>query len=425
MTSFVPLSADTSPVPSGPARVDIDLEAIAHNTEILLRAAGGAELMGVVKADAYGHGAPAVGRAVLDAGGSALGVTTLAEALELRQAGISAPVLAWLYSAGDDVSGALQAGIDLAIPSPLHLDAVLAGVRRSGLRAKVTPKLDTGLGRSGVLPAQWPEFLDRLVAAQRDGLIEVSGLMAHFANADSPGDPIIDTQVERLHEAVAEARAAGLECAVNHHSNAARTLTEGADGFEMVRPGIALYGLSPIEGEDFGLRPAMTFSAEILMVKDVPAGQGISYGHTWVAPRDTVVALVAAGYADGVWRLLSNKFSVEIGGRRYPQVGRVCMDQFMVDLGPRQPDGSVTGGVAAGDRAVMFGDPRRGAPHAGEWAETLGTIHYEVVCAARGRAARYVHSGRAPHPIGTGTGTGAGAATEDATGTDTATGGEG
>lgn len=399
MTSFVPLSSTTAPVPSGPARVDIDLGAIAHNTEVLVRAADGAAVMSVVKADGYGHGALAVGHATLDAGATALGVTTLAEAVALRGAGIAAPILAWLYSAGDDVSGALQAGIELAVPSPQHLGTVLAGVERSGLRARITPKLDTGLGRSGITPAQWPEFLDRLVAAQRAGLVETAGLMAHFANADAPGDPIIDTQVERLHAAVAEARTAGLECAVNHHSNSARTLTAGADGFEMVRPGIALYGLSPIDGEDYGLRPAMTFSAEVLMVKDVPAGQGISYGHTWVAPRDTVVGLVAAGYADGVWRTLSNRFEVEIGGLRCPQVGRVCMDQFMVDLGPRTAEGEVRGGIRAGDRAVMFGDPRRGAPHAGDWAATLGTIHYEVVCAARGRAARYVHASTRPDEL--------------------------
>lgn len=392
MTTFVPGSGATAPIPSGPARVDISLPAIAHNTAILAAKAPDAELMAVVKADGYGHGAAAVARTALESGASSIGVTTLAEAAALRQVGISAPILAWLYSAGDDVSGALQAGIDLAIPSPEHIDTVLAAARKSGLRARVTPKLDTGLGRSGIVPPHWERTFDRLAAAEREGLVEVTGLMGHFANADSPGDPIIDLQVERLHEAIGQARAAGLDCPRNHHSNSAGTLTRGSDGFEIVRPGIALYGLSPIEGEDFGLRPAMTFSAEVLMVKDVPEGQGISYGHSWIAPRDTVVGLVAAGYADGVWRLLSNNFDVELRGGRYAQVGRVCMDQFVVDLGPRTASGAVPGGIEAGDRAVMFGDPAEGAPHAGDWAEKLGTIHYEVVCAARGRAARYVHT---------------------------------
>lgn len=392
MTTIVPAAGSTAPIPAGPARVDIDLPAIAHNTGILAAKSPDAEVMAVVKADGYGHGAPAVARTALEAGATSLGVTTLAEAVALRQVGISAPILAWLYSAGDDVSGAIHAGIDIAVPSPEHLDAVLAGARKSGVRARVTPKLDTGLGRSGIMPPHWERTFARLAEAEREGIVEVTGLMAHFANADSPGDPVIDAQVAALHEAVAQARSMGLECPRNHHSNSAGTLTRGSDGFEIVRPGIALYGLSPIEGEDFGLRPAMTFSAEVLMVKDVPAGQGISYGHSWIAPRDTVVALVAAGYADGVWRLLSNNFDVQLRGERYAQVGRVCMDQFVVELGPRTASGAVPGGIREGDRAVMFGDPAQGAPHAGDWANKLGTIHYEVVCAARGRAARYVHT---------------------------------
>lgn len=373
----------------------MDLDAIGHNTEILVRAAGAAQVMSVVKADAYGHGAVPVARATLDAGAAALGVTTLAEGIELRQGGIDAPVLAWLYSSFDDVRAALCADIDLAVPAPAHLDAVLAAARATGRRAHVTPKLDTGLGRSGVTMDQWPQLLERLVAAEREGLIRVDGLMAHFANADAPGDPIIDEQVQRLHRCVEEARAAGLDCPTNHHANSAATLTRPDDGFEMVRPGIALYGLSPIDGEDFGLRPAMTFSAEVLMVKDIPAGQGISYGHTWHAPQDTTVALVAAGYADGVWRLLSNNLEVQLRGRRFPQVGRVCMDQFVVDLGSREDGGAVPGGIEAGDRAVIFGDPATGAPGAADWAARLGTIHYEVVTAVRGRATRHIHPRRA------------------------------
>jgi len=229
---------------------------------------------------------------------------------------------------------ALEADVDLAVPSPGHLDPVLDAARRTGRRARVTPKIDTGLARSGITLDDWPALLDQLVDASEAGLVEVTGLMAHFAHADDPGNPVIDEQVARLHECVREARARGLECPVNHHANSAATLTRPGDGFEMVRPGIALYGLCPIPDDGYGLVPAMTFSAEVLMVKKLAAGQGVSYGHTWHAPRDTTVALVAAGYADGVWRLLSGKLDVEIGGRRYPNVGRVCMDQFVVDLDP-------------------------------------------------------------------------------------------
>ena len=341
--------------------------------------------MAVVKADAYGHGAVGVSLAALRGGADALGVTTIAEALQLREAGITAEILAWIYLPSDDVRAALKGDVDLAVPSPAHLDTVIQAARRTGLRARVTPKIDTGLARSGITLEDWPEVLERLVAAQAGGLIEVTGLMAHFAHADDPGNPVIDQQVARLHECVAQARAAGLDCPVNHHANSAATLTRPDDGFEMVRPGIALYGLDPVGDLDVDLRPAMSFTADILMFKRLSAGQGVSYGHTWHAPRDTTVALISAGYADGVWRILSGRIDVEIGGVRYPNVGRVCMDQFVVDLGPT-PDPT----IRAGDTAVLFGDGTNGGPTAAEWADKLGTIHYEVVTAVRGRARRHV-----------------------------------
>lgn len=371
-------------VPPALCRAEIDLDAIEHNARVLVRSAAGARVMAVVKADAYGHGAVPVSLAALRGGADALGVTTIEEALLLRSAGIDAEILAWLFSAADDVRAAVEADIDLAVPSPGHLDAVLDAARRTATRARVTPKIDTGLARSGITLDEWPGVLDRLAAASEDGLIEVTGLMAHFAHADEPGNPVIDEQVRRLHECVSQARAHGLECPVNHHANSAGTLTRPEDGFEMVRPGIALYGLNPVEGLEVDLIPAMTFSAEVLMVKRIAEGQGVSYGHTWYAPRDTTVALVAAGYADGVWRLLSGHLDVSIHGHRYPNVGRVCMDQFVVDLGP-EPDEAIT----AGDTAVLFGDGADGGPTAAEWAKKIGTIHYEVVTAVRGRAARH------------------------------------
>ena len=370
-------------VPPAPCRAEIDLDAVEHNARVLVRHASGVRVMAVVKADAYGHGAVPVALAALRGGATALGVTTIAEALELRSAGIDAEILAWLYQASDDVRAAVEAGIDLAIPSPAHLDTVLEAARRTGRRARVTPKLDTGLNRSGILLEDWPNILERLVAATAGGLVEVTGLMAHFAHADDPGNPVIDQQVARLHECVAQARARGLECPVNHHANSAATLTRPGDAFEMVRPGIALYGLDPVGNLGADLVPAMTFSADVLMVKRLAQGEGVSYGHTWHAPHDTTVALIAAGYADGVWRLLSGRLDVEIGGRRYPNVGRVCMDQFVVDLGS---DAGTT--VRAGDTAVLFGTGAHGGPTAAEWADELGTIHYEVVTAVRGRASR-------------------------------------
>lgn len=371
-------------VPLAPCRAEIDLGAVEHNTRVLVRAAHGARVMAVVKADAYGHGAVPVSLAALRGGATALGVTTIAEALELREAGIDTEILAWLYLTSDDVRAAVEAGVDLAIPSAGHLDTVLEAARRTGRRARVTPKIDTGLARSGIPLEEWPAVLERLVAATAGGLVEVTGLMAHFAHADDPGNPVIDEQVARLHGCVSRARARGLECPVNHHANSAAALTRPEDGFEMVRPGIALYGLDPVGDLGFDLIPAMTFSADVLMVKKLLAGQGVSYGHTWHAPRDTTVALISAGYADGVWRLLSGRLDVVIRGRRYPNVGRVCMDQFVVDLGP-DPDPT----IRAGDTAVLFGTGVDGGPTAAEWADELGTIHYEVVTAVRGRAKRH------------------------------------
>ena len=379
----------TFSVPPQPCRVDVDLGAIAHNARILTRAAGDARVMAVVKADAYGHGAVPVAMAALRSGADALGVTTIAEAVALREAGIDAEVLAWLYAPDDDVRVAPACDIDLAVASPDHLAAVLGAARATGRRARVTVKLDTGMHRSGVTAEQWPAVLDRLVAAEGEGLVEVTGLMAHFSHADEPGgSDVTDAQAGRLHGYIAQARRHGLDCPVNHHANSAATLTRGAEDFQMVRPGIALYGLSPV-GDDHGLIPAMTFSAGVLMVRDLARGEGVSYGHTWVAPRDTVVALVAAGYADGVWRTMSGRFEVSIRGRRFPAVGRVCMDQFLVDLGPRGRDGRIPHEVVPGDTAVLFGDGSDGGPTAAEWAELVGSIHYEVVTAVRGRAVRH------------------------------------
>ena len=389
----------TTPAPT--CRTVVDLDAVTHNTRVMVEAARGARVMAVVKADGYGHGAVAAAQAALRGGATALGVTSVAEALALRAAGIDAEILAWMFAVDDDVAAAPEAGIDLSVPSPEHLDTVLDAARRTGRRVRVTPKIDTGLGRSGIALAEWSATLGRLVAASEAGLIEVTGLMAHFASAEVPGDEVSERQAAALRRCVTQARERGLECSVNHHANSAGTMLRPGDGFEMVRPGIALYGLSPVDPADdpegFGARlwPAMTFSATVLAVKDLAEGEGVSYGHTWHAPRDTTVALVAAGYADGVWRLLSNRMEVSVRGRRFPQVGRVCMDQFVIDLGPRGPGGEAPHGVHPGDDAVLFGDGADGGPTAAEWADLVGTIHYEVVTAVRGRAGRRHHVRRA------------------------------
>ncbi|NLU81776.1 alanine racemase [Rhodococcus sp. HNM0569] len=361
----------------------VDLDAIAHNVGVLREHAGDAALMTVVKADAYNHGVVAVARTALAAGADQLGVTTVAEGLELRAAGIDAPVLAWLHTVDADYAAAIVAGIEIGVSSPRHLAAVVAAAQAVGSPAVVTVKIDTGLNRNGVAPDEWDTMVDALAAAVADGAIRLHGAFTHLAHADEPHHPVIDRQKQRFDDALAQLRRRGLEPDVVHAANSAATLTRPDLRYDMVRPGIALYGLTPVpELGDFGLRPAMNLRARVALVKHVAEGEGVSYGHIWVAPKDTTVALLPMGYADGLPRLLSQKFEVQLGGKRRRAIGRVCMDQVVVELGPDAD------GVVEGDTAYVFGNGDHGEPNALAWAEELGTIHYEIVCGIRGRTTR-------------------------------------
>lgn len=367
----------------------IDLDAVAENVRRLREFAGEAAVMAVVKADAYNHGAVPVARAAVAAGARELGVTTLTEALELRRAGIDVPVLSWLHTVDADFAPAITAGVELGVSSTRHLASIVAAARETGVTAVLTAKIDTGLNRNGVARDEWPEFLQHLGRARAEGAIRLRGAFSHLAHADELGHPEIDCQRDRLREAVADLSRHGMRPEVVHLSNSAATVTRPDLRFDMVRPGIAMYGLSPIpEVGDFGFRPAMTLRTRVALVKKVRAGSGVSYGHRWVAPADTTVALLPMGYADGIRRNLSGRFEVQLGGRRRPQLGRVCMDQVVVDLGP---DGD---GVKEGDTAFFFGDGRHGEPVAQEWADLLDTINYEVVTGVGGRTVRtYVGGG--------------------------------
>ncbi|OKH61353.1 alanine racemase [Mycobacterium sp. SWH-M1] len=366
----------------------VDLDAIAHNISVLRERAGTAAVMAVVKADGYGHGASAVGRAALAAGAAALGVATVEEALALRSDGITAPVLAWLHPPGIDFAPALSADVEIAVSSVRQVQEVLSAVQRTGRTATVTVKADTGLSRNGVAPADFPAVVTALRDARSDDAVRVHGLMSHLAHGDTPDHPFNSVQAQRLTEMASVARAAGVPFDVVHLSNSPAALTRPDLAFDMVRPGIAVYGQSPIpERGDMGLRPAMTLACPVAMVRAIRAGDGVSYGHTWVAEKDTTVALIPAGYADGVFRPLSNRLSVQINGRRYPNVGRICMDQFLVDLGPGPVE------VTEGDEAILFGPGTRGEPTAQDWADLLGTINYEVVTSPRGRITRAYRGG--------------------------------
>ncbi|WP_431239028.1 alanine racemase [Mycolicibacterium aichiense] len=371
------------------AEAIVDLGAIAHNVRVLREHAGTAQVMAVVKADAYGHGAVAAGRAAVDAGAAELGVATIDEALALRQGGITAPVLAWLHPPGTDFAPALTADVGVAVSSVHQVGAVLDAVERTGHTAEVTVKVDTGLNRNGVSAADYPALLAELQRAASADAIRLRGIMSHLANGDVPDDPLNDLQAQRFTAMIAEARSRGIEFDVAHLSNSPSAMTRPDLGFDMVRPGIAVYGLSPIpERGDMGLRPAMTLRCTVAMVKPVKAGDGVSYGHTWIAERDTNLALLPIGYADGLYRTLGGRIDILINGRLRRSVGRVCMDQFVVDLGPGDP------GVAAGDEAILFGPGTSGEQTAQDWADLLGTIHYEVVTSPRGRVVRtYRESG--------------------------------
>lgn len=354
--------------------VRIDLGAVADNVRSVVSRVSGSQVMAVVKGDAYGHGLVPVARAARAGGAGWLGTAVLAEALALRAAGDTAPVLAWLAAPGADWAPALRARIDVGVSSVHQLAEVADAARTARSVARVHLKADTGMSRNGA-PTWDRSWEDLVTAAARTPTVEVVGLFTHLACADVPGDPATDTQLEAFRAAVATARSAGLAPSLLHVANSAAALTDPRTHLDLVRVGLATYGLSPVPGlagpAEFGLRPAMRFSARLAAVRTVPAGQGVSYGLTWRAPRATVLGLVPAGYADGVPRALSGRGTVGFRGARRPVVGRVCMDQFVVDLGP---------GVDAepGEEVVLIGDGVDG-PTAQEQADAAHTISWEVV----------------------------------------------
>jgi alanine racemase len=373
------------------AEAVVDLGAVEHNVRVLCEHAGRAQVMTVVKADGYGHGATRVARAALAADAAELGVATVDEALALRADGITAPVLAWLHPPGTDFAPALLADVQIAVSSVRQLDELLDAVRRTGRPATVTVKVDTGLNRNGVAPAHYPAMLTALRQAVAEDAIRLRGLMSHLVYADQPDNPINDAQAQRFSEMLTHARDQGVRFEVAHLSNSSATMSRPDLAFDLVRPGIAVYGLSPVpQLGDMGLIPAMTVKCAVALVKSIRAGESVSYGHTWTAQRDTNLALLPIGYADGVFRSLGGRLDVLINGRRRPGVGRICMDQFVVDLGPGQLD------VAEGDEAILFGPGTAGEPTAQDWADLLGTIHYEVVTSPRGRITRTYREAEGP-----------------------------
>jgi alanine racemase len=349
------------------AEAIVDLSAIRANVALLKEKAG-VDLLAVVKADAYGHGLVPVAKAALEGGANWLGVALLEEAITLRKAGITAPILAWLVPPGSDFESAVDNDIDIAVSSIKALEEV--GAVAGSKRPRIHLEVDTGMTRGGFL-SEWNE-----IDAHHVQGVEIIGIFSHFARADEPGQPQNLEQLTRFKKMVATLESFGYTKIIRHLSNSAATLVDPASAFDMVRTGIAMYGLSPdvntLGGsKKLNLKPAMTLRAKLHLVKAVPAGSPVGYGATEVTKVDTKLGLVAMGYGDGIPRS-ARSAGVFINGRRAPIIGRVSMDQFVVDLGAAST-------AESGDWVSVFG-PGTGEEYtADDWASAAGSINYEIV----------------------------------------------
>ncbi|MFE7134655.1 alanine racemase [Streptomyces sp. NPDC057638] len=381
--------SQTPPPPR--VRAEIDLDALRANVRVLRSRAPRSALMAVVKADGYGHGAVRCARAAVEAGAEWLGTATPQEALALRAAGISGRIMCWLWTPGDPWREAVEADLDLGVSGMWALSEVSAAAREAGRPARIQLKADTGLGRNGCQPADWPELVAAARAAEDEGVVKVTGLWSHFACADEPGHPSIAAQLAVFRAMVAHAEAEGIDPEVRHMANSPATLTLPDAHFDLVRTGIAMYGVSPAPElgtpAELGLRPVMTLTASVALVKGAPAGHGVSYGHRYLTEDETTLALVPVGYGDGVPRHASGRGPVLVGGEWRRAAGRIAMDQFVVDLGGQK--------IQEGAEAVLFGPGTRGEPLAEDWALAAGTIAYEIVTRIGARVPRVYRDGSA------------------------------
>lgn len=368
----------------------IDLDAVAANTRRLAAAATG-ELMAVVKADGFGHGAVDVARTAVGHGASWLGVTGLAEAWPLRDAGLTAPLLSWLNPVDADWTTALRRDVDVAVPSRAHLEAVVHAARLSGLTARVHLHLDCGLARDGAEPASWTGLCRAARRAERAGHVRVVGVMGHLPCADTDAVSARTANAPgraRFAWGLARAREAGLHPAHRHLAATSATLTDPLAHHTMSRVGAGLVGIDPsgtLAG-DTALLGALELSAPVVEVRAVRAGTGVGYGHTHRTERATHLALLPVGYADGLPRTASGRAEVLLRGRRRAVVGRISMDQLVVDVG----DGADGGVPEPGEQALLLGAGDRGEPTVAQWAAWSGLLPHEVVTGLGPRLRREV-----------------------------------
>ncbi|MEN9517284.1 MAG: hypothetical protein RLZZ159_1150 [Actinomycetota bacterium] len=367
------------------AEAIIDLSAIEKNIKKLLSHSGKPALA-VVKADAYGHGLIPVANRAIKAGATWLGVALLEEAIALRESGVQAPILAWLTPVTDDFETALQNEIDLAVPSLAHLELVIAAAQKTNQTARIHLEVDTGMTRGGAL-YEWDELVVAAAQAEKNNTVKVIGIWSHFARADEPGQEFNNSQRNKFIAAVDVARQAGLKPELMHLSNSAATINDKDSHFDLVRLGIAMYGLSPDvinmgDSKKLGLIPALTLRARVYLVKDVPAGSKVGYGGTAETLTDTKIGIISMGYADGVPRNADKTAGVLVGNKMSPILGRVSMDQFVVDLGKESQAhvgdwAYLIGGFIGSDNSGSYTSDT--CYTADTWAGACGTINYEIV----------------------------------------------
>lgn len=371
------------------ASAEIDLEALVANVTTVRELVEPAEVMVVVKADGYGHGMVECARAARAAGSAWLGVATPDEALALRESGDEGRVLAWLYGPEEDLSPLVAADVDVSVQSTAQISRLAEGAGIAESRARVHLKIDTGLSRNGAAPADWPDVCAAAAEAEEAGALEVVAVWSHFAAADELGASSVTWQLDAFQEACEIARAAGLQPKLRHMCNSAGALIVPKAHFDLVRLGIAAYGIDPAPGvaaaAGVTLAPVMRLRAQLVNTKQISAGTGVSYGHTWVAPSETRVGLVPLGYADGIPRSAGNRGRVGVAGGQAPIRGRICMDQFVIELGPDCP-------AEVGDEVIVFGPGTGGEPTAADWAVWCETIGYEIVTRIGTRVPR-IYSG--------------------------------
>jgi alanine racemase len=357
------------------ASAEINLSAIKQNFK-LIKSRTTADVLAVVKADAYGHGLIPVSKALEEAGADWFGTALLEEAINLRKAGILKPIISWLTPLGEDFKSAIELDIDLGIPSIDLLDEVIKAATLTGKTARIHLEIDTGMSRGGVLSG-WDQLIKSVLAGVNLKQLKVIGIWSHFARADEPDELMNQEQLSLFEEKVNQAKAAGVDAQFVHIANSAALFTNKSAHKNIIRSGIALFGLSPDvknigDSLSLGLKPAMKLKAKLNLVKDVRAGSSVGYGGTAVLESDTKLGVVALGYADGIPRNTNNLAGVFVAKKRAPIIGRVSMDQFVVDLG-------ISSTAKTGDEVIVFGDGSGGEYTVDEWAKAANTINYEII----------------------------------------------